>query len=158
MSAALIGIAYLAWLATERRPIVEMVKQVLIALAFILWGTNLLMPTGHWAQFVGGVVIAVYVFDLAWLIEGNLRRQLRDFTDWEVADDKLRLAAGICCCGGCVVSPSTKHVHLLEPRDVIDSEVIHARFAGRQSQSNIRSRRSRCVACGRSCKCRLRRR
>lgn len=136
----LVGVAYLAWLATERRPLVEMVKQVLIALAFILWGANLLMPPGHWAQFVGGVVIAVYVFDLAWLIEGNLRRQLRDSTDLEMADDNLRnqLAAGICCCGRSVAPSSTTHGHQHGPGDVIDGEVIHARFAGRQSQSVAR--------------------
>jgi hypothetical protein len=72
----LVGVAYLAWLATEKPRMIDLVKQILIAVAFILWGVDLLMPTGAWARFVGAVVIAIYVFDLAWLMEGNLRRKL----------------------------------------------------------------------------------
>ena len=73
----LIGVAYLAWLATEKPTALDLFKQILIAAAFILWGADLLMPPGQWARFVGAVVIAIYVFDLAWLIEGNLRNKLR---------------------------------------------------------------------------------
>jgi hypothetical protein len=71
----LVGIAYLAWLAIDRPPTIDLVKQIFIAAAFILWGINLLMPRGPRAQFVGAVVIAIYVFDLAWLMEGNLRKR-----------------------------------------------------------------------------------
>ena len=77
----LIGIAYLAWLATERPPAIELVKQLLIALAFILWGVSLLMPAGPPAKLLGATVIALYVFDLAWMIEGNLRKKLRPDPD-----------------------------------------------------------------------------
>jgi hypothetical protein len=73
----LVGIAYLAWIATERPAAIELVKQLLIALAFILWGVDLLMPAGPRTELLGAVVIAIYVFDLAWMIEGNLRKQLR---------------------------------------------------------------------------------
>jgi hypothetical protein len=96
----LVGIAYLAWLATERPPTVALIKQVLIAVAFVLWGINLLMPAGQWARFVGAVVIAIYVFDLVWLIEGNLRRTLRI----HVANQTLKCdspdsqSTGVCNC------------------------------------------------------------
>jgi hypothetical protein len=92
----LVGVAYLAWLATERPPIVALVKQILIAAAFLLWGVSLLMPTGPWARFVGAVVIAIYVFDLVWLIEGNLQSTLRN----PVADQTLDGQAAGACGGG----------------------------------------------------------
>lgn len=71
----LVGVALLAWLAIERPTAVDFIKQALIAVAFILWGVDLLMPAGPWATFVGAVVIAIYVFDLAWLIEANVRKK-----------------------------------------------------------------------------------
>jgi hypothetical protein len=77
----LVGIAYLAWLATERPAVIDLIKQLLIALAFILWGVSLLMPAGPAARLLGAVVIAIYVFDLAWMIEGNLRKNLRSDLD-----------------------------------------------------------------------------
>jgi hypothetical protein len=70
-----VGIAYLGWLAVDRPPITDLIMQSLIATAFILWGVDLLMPTSQWATFVGAVVIAIYVFDLAWLMERNLRKK-----------------------------------------------------------------------------------
>jgi len=70
----LVGAAYLGWLVIDRPATMDLIKQVLIAVAFILWGVNNLMLTGRWATFVGAVVIAIYVFDLAWLMEGNLRK------------------------------------------------------------------------------------
>jgi hypothetical protein len=77
----LVGIAYLAWLATERPAVIDLIKQLLIALAFILWGVSLLMPAGPATRLLGAVVIAIYVFDLAWMIEGNLRKNLRSDSD-----------------------------------------------------------------------------
>jgi hypothetical protein len=75
MPLLLVGTAYLAWLAIDRPPAVDLVKQVLLALAFILWGVDLLIPASQWSRFLGAVVIAIYVFDLAWLMEGNLRKK-----------------------------------------------------------------------------------
>jgi hypothetical protein len=77
----LVGIAYLAWLATERPAVIDLVKQLLIALAFILWGVSLLMPAGPAARLLGAVVIAIYVFDLAWMMEDNLRKKLGSDAD-----------------------------------------------------------------------------
>jgi len=98
----LVGAAYLGWLVIDRRPTMDLIKQVLIAVAFILWGVNNLMLTGRWAAFVGAVVIAIYVFDLAWLMEGNLRktfgiRSVRGADEDATAD---RRPAGGCGCDG----------------------------------------------------------
>jgi len=71
----LVGIAFLTWLAIDRPAPLDLIKQAAIAAAFILWGVDLLMPPGRWATFVGAVVIAIYVFDLAWLMEGHLRKK-----------------------------------------------------------------------------------
>jgi len=46
MPLLLVGIAYLAWQAVERPPIVELIKQVLLGAAFVLWALSLLMPRG----------------------------------------------------------------------------------------------------------------
>lgn len=72
-----IGIAFLGWLAIDRPSTIDLIKQALIAAAFILWGIDLLLPAGRWTTFIGAVVIAIYVIDLAWLMEGNLRKKLR---------------------------------------------------------------------------------
>ena len=96
----LVGIAYLAWLVTERAPAVALIKQILIAAAFLLWGVSLLMPPGQWSRFVGAVVIAIYVFDLVWLIEGNLQRTLRIHTARQTLDcgSPDCQASGVCGC------------------------------------------------------------
>ncbi len=71
----LVGFAFLAWLAIDRPAVSDLIKQGFIALAFILWGVDLLMPQGPGSRFLGSVVIAIYVFDLAWLIEGNIKKK-----------------------------------------------------------------------------------
>jgi hypothetical protein len=89
----LVGIAFFAWLTIDRPGMIDLIKQALIATAFVLWGVSLLMPSGRWAIFVGAVVIAIYVFDLAWLMEGNLRKMIASG-----CTSPLCKFAGICCC------------------------------------------------------------
>jgi hypothetical protein len=71
----LVGIAFLGWLAISRPSTLDLIKQALIAAAFILWGIDLLLPSGSWTTFIGAIVISIYVGDLAWLMEGNFRKQ-----------------------------------------------------------------------------------
>jgi hypothetical protein len=98
----LVGIAYVAWLAIDRPPIIDLIKQIFIAAAFILWGIDLLMPRGQWARFVGAVVISIYVFDLVWLIEGNLRKRFG--ANLRIAANACRSpvcqSSGVCVCDG----------------------------------------------------------
>ena len=75
MPLLLAGLAFLGWIAVDPPGLIDVIKQVFIAVAFILWGIDLLIPSGRWAIFIGAVVIAIYVFDLAWLMEGNFRRK-----------------------------------------------------------------------------------
>ena len=69
-----VGVAFLASLFVSRPSGIELTKQMLLGSAFVLWAVDLLMPQGAWATLIGAVVIALYVFDLAWMIEGNLRK------------------------------------------------------------------------------------
>jgi hypothetical protein len=70
----LVGLAFLASLFVSRPSGIELTKQILLGSAFVLWAIDLLLPQGLWATLIGAVVIALYVFDLAWMIEGNLRK------------------------------------------------------------------------------------
>jgi hypothetical protein len=103
----LVGVGYLAWLAIDLPPIIDLIKQCLIAVAFILWGVNLLMPAGAASEFVGAVVIAIYVFDLAWLMEGNLRKTIRAAKGTNGCASLDCKSAGVCRCAGTLANAST---------------------------------------------------
>jgi len=96
----LVGIAFLGWLVVDRPGVVDLIKQGFIALAFILWGVDLLIPGGRWATFIGAVVIAIYVFDLAWLMEGNFRKMTRARQGKETLGCTLAecVSSGVCRC------------------------------------------------------------
>jgi uncharacterized protein (TIGR03000 family) len=97
-----VGVAFFAWLAIDRPAKIDCIKQAFIALAFVLWGVDLLLPPGPWATFIGAVVIAIYVFDLAWLMEGNLRKHMRHsggVASHACTLDECR-TAGVCSCDG----------------------------------------------------------
>ena len=61
----LIGIAYLALQAILRPALLELLKRVMLASAFILWGIDQLLPTGPLATTIGDIVIVLYIIDLA---------------------------------------------------------------------------------------------
>ncbi len=112
----LVGIAYLSWLAVDRPSAIDVVKQGLIAIAFILWGTTLLMPTGQWSRFMGAIVIALYVFDLAWLMEGNLRKTIRASRGAGECTSADCASAGVCRCNGVLANAATARMVKGEPR------------------------------------------
>lgn len=103
----LVGVGYLAWLAVDRPSAIDLVKQALIAVAFILWGITLLMPAGPSSTFAGAVVIAIYVFDLAWLMEGNLRKALLTSKEASGCTSADCMSAGVCRCEEVRVSHAT---------------------------------------------------
>ncbi len=85
----LVGTAFLIWLFIERPSPLEWIKQAILGLAFALWGVNMLMPPGLWATFVGAIVIAIYVLDLAWIIEGRIRQRLKSTPETFASDGHL---------------------------------------------------------------------
>jgi hypothetical protein len=62
----LIGISFLFVQPVIRPRLFELLKNVLLAGTFLLWGSIQLMPQNNLAQRLGNVVIVLYVLDLAW--------------------------------------------------------------------------------------------
>jgi peptidoglycan/LPS O-acetylase OafA/YrhL len=67
-----IGFSLLILQAIRRPRWSELLKSLLLAAAFLLWGVVQLMPTSPLSRFLGHVVIALYVLDLAWVILATL--------------------------------------------------------------------------------------
>jgi hypothetical protein len=62
----LIGISFLFMQPIIRPRSAELVKNMLLAGTFLLWGAIQLMPQNHLAERLGSIVIVLYVVDLAW--------------------------------------------------------------------------------------------
>lgn len=67
----LVGASYLVLQPILRPGGVELLKNVLLAGAFLLWGFIQLRPQNAASARLGNVVIALYVVDLAWMIFGS---------------------------------------------------------------------------------------
>ncbi len=61
----LIGVAYLVLQVRLRPRPLELLKRVMLASAFVLWGIDQLLPQGAAATTLGDVVIVLYIIDLA---------------------------------------------------------------------------------------------
>jgi hypothetical protein len=55
----------------------ELLKNVLLAATFILWGAVQLMAQNPVSKLLGDVVIALYVIDLSWTILGRVNPQAK---------------------------------------------------------------------------------
>jgi hypothetical protein len=69
----LIGASFLIAQPVLRPRRTELLKNVLLAAAFILWGVVQLMGKNHLSRNLGDVVIALYVLDLAWVILASVK-------------------------------------------------------------------------------------
>jgi len=69
----LIGLAYLGLQALLRPQPLELLKRIMLASAFILWGIDQLLPMGPIATTLGDVVIVLYIIDLALMMHANLK-------------------------------------------------------------------------------------
>jgi uncharacterized membrane protein HdeD (DUF308 family) len=65
---ALAGFGYALLQIQLKPPRRTLLKRLLLALAFILWAIDQLLPEGRVAVFIGDCVIAAYVVDLFWMI------------------------------------------------------------------------------------------
>ena len=74
-SLLLIGVSFLIVQAIQRPSLAELLKNALLAGAFLLWGVVQLMPQTDLSRELGDVVIALYVVDLAWVIFATLNTQ-----------------------------------------------------------------------------------
>jgi len=75
----LIGVSFLIVQAIQRPSLTELLKNALLAGAFLLWGVVELMRRSDLSKKLGDVVIALYVVDLAWVIFAtlNAKREVR---------------------------------------------------------------------------------
>jgi hypothetical protein len=64
----LIGVSLLIVQTMLRPRWTELLKNILLAAAFILWGVVQLMQESALSKRLGDIVIALYVLDLAWMI------------------------------------------------------------------------------------------
>lgn len=70
----LAGSSYLVSQAILRPRALELVKRLMLGMAFLLWGVVQLMPASYLATEVGNLVIALYVVDLGLIIWTDLER------------------------------------------------------------------------------------
>jgi hypothetical protein len=64
----LVGTSFLILQPVLRPQWMELMKNVLLAATFLLWGIIQLLPRNATSMRLGDVVIALYVLDLAWVI------------------------------------------------------------------------------------------
>lgn len=69
----LAGASYVALQAVLRPPPLELIRRLMLGSAFLLWGIVQLMPPSTLATDLGDVVIALYVFDLALMVQEELK-------------------------------------------------------------------------------------
>jgi hypothetical protein len=69
----LIGVSFLIAQPILRPRRTELLKNVLLAAAFILWGIVQLMAQNRLSRSLGDVVIALYVLDLAWVTLASVK-------------------------------------------------------------------------------------
>jgi hypothetical protein len=71
----LVGGSYIALQGILRPAPIELVKRLLLGSAFVLWGIVQLMPPSVLATDLGDLVIALYVLDLGFIIQAELRER-----------------------------------------------------------------------------------
>ena len=67
----LVGTSFLFLQPIIRPRLMELLKNLLLAVTFLLWGAAQFMPQNTVSKRLGNVVIALYVLDLAWVILGS---------------------------------------------------------------------------------------
>lgn len=68
LALSLVGIAFLILQPLMRQRPKEVLKNVLLGAAFVLWGIVQLRPQNALSVKLGGLVVALYVMDLAWTV------------------------------------------------------------------------------------------
>jgi len=70
----LAGSSYVVLQAILRPRPLELLKRLMLGIAFLLWGVVQLMPASNLAAELGNVVIALYVLDLGLIIWTDLQK------------------------------------------------------------------------------------
>jgi hypothetical protein len=78
LSLILIGCSYVALQFTARRRPAEAIKDILLGIAFILWGSEEFLPPSPWVTVMDTAVVTIFVVDLSLVIAGRLKRREDD--------------------------------------------------------------------------------
>jgi|SRR5579863_4712022 hypothetical protein len=63
----LAGVAFLMAQPFMRSGLMDLIKNLLLAATFLLWGAIQFLPANAFSKTLGNLVIALYVLDLAWI-------------------------------------------------------------------------------------------
>jgi hypothetical protein len=74
----LAGISFLAAQPLMRPKPTELLKNAILASAFLLWGAIQFMPQNILSRRLGNLVITLYVVDLAWVTLGYVIRRAKE--------------------------------------------------------------------------------
>jgi hypothetical protein len=75
LSLMLIGLSYIGLQLSAARPRKEMIKGVLLGIAFVLWGGEQFVPPGRFVTLMDSAVVTIFVIDLGAIIVEHLKRR-----------------------------------------------------------------------------------
>src|SRR5215469_9027337 len=93
---ALIALTYLLYQAVRRPRPAELLKAIVLAAAFLLWGANQFWPKGSSATLLNDLAIALFVLDVFLVVAGwpdRVRRESLRETYSETAEPTVGRAA-----------------------------------------------------------------
>jgi hypothetical protein len=67
-----IGLSYICLQFCIKQSVTDTFKSVLLGLAFVLWGGEMLLPASAVVTVMDGAVVTIFVVDLAWVIKDKL--------------------------------------------------------------------------------------
>jgi hypothetical protein len=70
-----IGLSYICLQFSAARPLGEVTRGFLLGLAFVMWGTEQLLPASALVTVMDGAVITIFVIDLGLMIFEKLREK-----------------------------------------------------------------------------------
>lgn len=71
----LVGLSYISFQLSARRPLGEMVKGLFLGLAFVLWGAEQLLPPSSTVTLMDEAVVTIFVVDLSLITAEHLQRK-----------------------------------------------------------------------------------
>jgi hypothetical protein len=66
----MIACAYLVYQSAHRPPLRELLKAVMLAVAFVFWAANQVWPDQHQAAIFNDIAIALFVLDVFLVMKG----------------------------------------------------------------------------------------
>jgi hypothetical protein len=75
LSLMLIGLSYICLQLSATRPRKEMIKGVLLGIAFLLWGGGQFLAPGRFVTLMDSAVVTIFVIDLGAIIVEHLKRR-----------------------------------------------------------------------------------